>query len=307
MTGSANGKTRPDLLAVFTSPVVGLTLAALFWAGNFVVGRALHEDILPLTLNFWRWIVALAILLPFTLPSLVQHRRQLMRLWLLILALAFTGIACFQTFVYLALVTTTAVNALLLLCLSPVLIVVGNWILYNDRATWLQGTGMAIAFTGALMLIAHGDFQSLAALQFGTGDLWMLVAVVMWAVYSLLVKKKPMDLPHTTLLSASTLVAVLLMFPVAILTGQLAVAVNSQIVWGIFYVAIFPSVLAFLLWNRGVTLIGPGRTGVFLYLMPVFGAVLSFLFLDEQIQLYQLVGGVLVLGGVIVLNWRRLT
>jgi drug/metabolite transporter (DMT)-like permease len=287
------------------SPALGLTLAVLFWSGNFIVGRALREDISPLTLNLWRWIIALAILLPFTLRPLVQYRGELIRLWLLLLVLAFTGIACFQTFVYLALVTTTAVNALLLLCLTPVLIMIGNWILYHDRATWFQVMGMTIAFAGAVMLIAHGDFQSLAALEFGTGDLWMLVAVVMWAIYSLLVKKKPAALPHTVLLSASSVIAVIMMLPVAMLTGQVTVILNPHTTWGIVYVAIFPSVLAFLLWNRGVALIGPSRSGVFMYLMPAFGAVLSLLFLDEKIQMYQLVGGALVLGGVIVLNWRQ--
>jgi drug/metabolite transporter (DMT)-like permease len=294
-------------LAAVKSPVLGLTLAVLFWSGNFIVGRALREDISPLTLNLWRWIIALAILLPFTLRTLIQHRHQLARLWLLLLSLAFTGIACFQTFVYLALITTTAVNALLLLCLTPVLIIIGNWLLYRDRATWLQIAGMAVAFAGAVMLIARGDLRALTTLRFGTGDLWMLVAIVMWAVYSLLVKKKPVDTPQTVLLSASTLIAVLLMLPVAILTDQLTVTLNPHTTWGILYVAIFPSVLAFLLWNRGVIQIGPGRTGTLMYLMPFFGAALSLLFLDEKIQLYQLAGGALVLGGVIVLNWRQST
>ena len=305
MTGTAPGKTRPDLPGVVKSPVLGLTLAVLFWSGNFIVGRALHEDISPLSLNFWRWVIALAILLPFTLHSLIQYRHKLARLWLLLLSLAFTGIACFQTFVYFALITTTAVNALLLLCLTPVLIIIGNWLLYSDRATWLQLSGMVIALSGAVWLIAHGDLHSLAALQFGTGDLWMLIAVLMWAVYSLLVKKKPADMPHTVLLSASSLIATVLMLPVALLTGQLTVALNPQTAWGILYVAIFPSVLAFLFWNRGVALIGPSRSGVFMYLMPFFGAILSLLFLDEKIQLYQLAGGALVLGGVIMLNWRQ--
>jgi len=305
MTGTAPGKTRPDLPGVVKSPVLGLTLAVLFWSGNFIVGRALHEDISPLSLNFWRWVIALAILLPFTLHSLIQYRHKLARLWLLLLSLAFTGIACFQTFVYFALITTTAVNALLLLCLTPVLIIIGNWLLYRDRATWLQIVGMTVAFAGAVLLIAHGDLRSLTAMQFGKGDLWMLVAVVMWAIYSLLVKKKPVDIPQAVLLSASSLIAILLMLPVALLTDQLTVTLNPQTTWGILYVAIFPSVLAFLLWNRGVIQIGPGRTGAFMYLMPFFGAALSMLFLDEKIQLYQLAGGALVLGGVIVLNWRQ--
>ncbi|KPJ94969.1 MAG: hypothetical protein AMJ55_05110 [Gammaproteobacteria bacterium SG8_15] len=266
MTGTAPGKTRPDLPGVVKSPVLGLTLAV----GNFIVGRALHEDISPLSLNFWRWVIALAILLPFTLHSLIQYRHKLARLWLLLLSLAFTGIACFQTFVYFALITT-----------------------------------MTVAFAGAVLLIAHGDLRSLTAMQFGKGDLWMLVAVVMWAIYSLLVKKKPVDIPQAVLLSASSLIAILLMLPVALLTDQLTVTLNPQTTWGILYVAIFPSVLAFLLWNRGVIQIGPGRTGAFMYLMPFFGAALSMLFLDEKIQLYQLAGGALVLGGVIVLNWRQ--
>lgn len=295
------------LIGHLTSPQVGLSAAALFWSGNFIVGRALRDEISPVSLNFWRWMIALAILLPFTLGSLWVHRQVILREWKLIAAIGLTGIAAFHTCVYLALATTTAINALLWLAMTPLLIVLGSWLVFQDRITLQQLLGIGVSLVGAIVLIAQGSMSLLMALRFNTGDLWMLLAVVLWAIYSLLLKRRPVELPQTALLSASTVAAILLMSPVYLwgLPSEQQLLPSTQVVWGLLYVSLFASVLAFLLWNNGVSRIGPSRAGTFIYLMPVFGAGLSVAFLGEGVQLFQLAGGVLVFSGIALMNWKR--
>lgn len=295
------------LIGHLASPQVGLSAAALFWSGNFIVGRALRDEISPVSLNFWRWMIALAILLPFTLGSLWVHRQVILREWKLIAAIGLTGIAAFHTCVYLALATTTAINALLWLAMTPLLIVLGSWLVFQDRITLQQLLGIGVSLVGAIVLIAQGSMSLLMALRFNTGDLWMLLAVVLWAIYSLLLKRRPVELPQTALLSASTVAAILLMSPVYLwgLPSEQQLLPSTQVVWGLLYVSLFASVLAFLLWNNGVSRIGPSRAGTFIYLMPVFGAGLSVAFLGEGVQLFQLAGGVLVFSGIALMNWKR--
>ncbi len=283
---------------------LGLALAALFWSGNFVVGRALREAIEPLPLNFWRWVLAVTILLALNAGALWRHRAALLRSWPLIAALGFTGIATFQTTVYLALETTSALNALLLFTMTPILIALGAWLFLGERITRLQRLGMTVSLLGAVILITHGNIRTLLALRFGIGDLWMLAAMLLWAGYSLLLKGRSVDLPQLTLLTASAAVAVLMMLPVYLwqYTATLGPFFAPRVAGGLLYVAVCASILAFLLWNRGVGDIGPGKAGTYLYLMPVFGAVLSFAVLGEAVHAFQVVGGALVLTGLALVN-----
>jgi drug/metabolite transporter (DMT)-like permease len=284
-------------------------MAAFLWSGNFVVGRALRDTISPLALNFWRWAIALGVLLLFTYGPLWAHRRLILREWKLMAALGFTGIATFHTCVYLALVTTSAVNALLLLAMSPLLTVFGAWIVFRDPVTPAQLLGLGVALLGAVLLIARGSLSSLMALHFGTGDLWMLLAVALWSAYSLLLKQRPADLPQSVLLTATTLAGVAWMLPVYVWvqSGEALPRLGAQAVLGLFYVAVFASILAFLLWNNGVAKIGPNRASTFIYLMPLFGALLSFAFLGEGVQPYQVTGGLSIFLGLGLMNWRRAT
>jgi drug/metabolite transporter (DMT)-like permease len=293
-----------ELLA---SPYVGLTTAALLWSGNFVVGRALRGQISPLALNFWRWTIALGILLVFTHGLLWAHRRTILREWKLMAALGLTGIAAFHTCVYIALVTTSALNALLLLVMTPLLTVFGAWMVFRDPVTPRQLLGLGVALVGAVLLIARGSLGLLMHLQFGRGDLWMLLAVALWTAYSLLLKKRPAELPQSVLLTASTFAGILCMLPVYLWSefGEELPRLSTQAVWGLLYVSLFASVFAFLLWNRGVSTIGPNRASTFIYLMPFFGAVLSFMFLGEGVEGYQATGGLLIFLGIALMNWRR--
>jgi drug/metabolite transporter (DMT)-like permease len=293
--------------AIQLSPRLLLTGAVLFWAGNFIVGRALRGDIPPVSLNFWRWTTALLILLPLSIAQLRRHRALLLQQWKLILVLGATGVAAFHTSVYLALTTTPAVNALMFLSIAPMVIALVSWLAFRDTITSRQALGIFISLVGALVVIARGDLSVLLALRFNPGDLWMLAAVPLWAVYSVLLKRRPAELPQLTLLTATVIAGVGLLLPLYLwqlwqLWHGETMVVNAPNLLGLLYIAVFASVVAFLCWNRGVAALGPTKAGMFTYLMPVFGAVLAVLFLGEPIALYHVLGAVFVLAGIALTN-----
>jgi drug/metabolite transporter (DMT)-like permease len=287
---------------ILLSPRLLLSLTSLIWAGNFIVGRALRSDISAIELNLWRWLLALVILLPLGYRQLLQHRLLMFRHWRLLFLLGFTGIAAFHTSVYTALKTTTAVNAVLFLSLSPILIVIGSAISRKDSISGIQLLGILVSLSGAVVLVAHGELDTLSRLQFFPGDLWMLFAVTMWSVYSILLKSKPKELPQLSLLIGSIVCALVMLGAMFLFLQQGNTPVNwsLRVFSGLLYVSIFASIVAFLFWNRGVAEIGPNRAGVFLHLIPVFGALLSVIILQEGIAIYHLAGATLVFTGIAI-------
>lgn len=283
---------------VFLSPQIGLAAATFLWAGNFIVGRALREAIDPLELNFWRWLIALAVLLPFTAVGLRSEWRLLRGHIGLVLALGLTGIAVPHICIYTALQTTSPVNALLLLNLVPLLIAVGNKILFGQQVQRWQWAGTALSMAGAVTLIVRGSVESLLALELGRGDLWMLPAVAGAAGHVLLIKRTPLGVDQGPLLTASIAAALGLMLPILLLRGDLTIPTDSRILWSLGYIGVLASALGFLLWNRGVARLGPVRAAPYMYLMPMYGSVLSFLVLGEAVQGFQYAGGCLVLMGL---------
>lgn len=282
---------------------LALTLAALFWAGNFVAGRALRDDADPVMLNVLRWLLCLALFLPLVGPSLARQWRVVCREWRLVTALGATGIAAFHTLVYLALVETTAVNALLILTLAPVLIMAGAALAGQERPTRVQWIGSMVSLFGALVLVTRGDVTALMVLQLNKGDLWMLGAVLAWALYSLLLRRRPQDLPQDVTLAASIIAALVLLCPLLLLRGaDIRFNVTPATLGALVYIAVFASLIAFLLWSHGVNEIGAARAGQFVNLMPVFGAVLAVLLLGERITWSQVMGALLVFAGILLVQ-----
>ena len=286
----------------FDPTYAALTLTALLWSTNFIIGRAVRDDISPATLNFLRWAIALLILVPITLRDLHAHRATLMRHWKLIALLGFTGIAAFQTLGYLALTKTTALNTILLLALAPLAIVALSWLTQGERVTGVQALGLGISLVGAAVLILHGDPSTLAELRFNAGDLWMLLAVVLWAVYSVLLRRRPAEVPPLALHTMSVAAGTLWMLPAFGWQATHGSALpSSTAAWmAVGFIAVFSSALAHALWVRGVATIGPNRAGVFIHLIPVFGAVLAITFLDEEPAAYHAAGAALALCGIVL-------
>jgi drug/metabolite transporter (DMT)-like permease len=293
--------------AIATSPAVGLALTALFFSGNFVAGRALRGQVDPLTLNFLRWLIAFAVIAPFVWRHV--DFAVLRREWRLILALGATGLAGFHTLTYHALRSTTAANALLMLSLVPIATVLGCALFWRDRPSGRQMIGSAISIVGAAILITRGDVADVFAGGLNAGDLWMLLGVLIWTAYSLLLRRRPADLPPSVALAASAAAALALMAPPLALLAPtpLAALASLPVVLSILYIALIASALAFMLWLRGVAQLGPARAGQFLHLMPVFGTALAFVILGEAPTLVQIAGAVLVLSGLAVFERYRPT
>jgi drug/metabolite transporter (DMT)-like permease len=300
-----SGATRHGTSAL-RSPLLALTLTPLFWSGNFIVGRALREDIDPVTLNFARWLIALVILAPFVWRDAAATLHVVRREWRLIVGLGATGIAAFQTLVYVALQSTTATNALFILSLTPIAILAGAVLIGTEQPGARQLAGALVSIFGAAILITRGDIATIVAAGFDIGDLWMLLGVAIFAAYSLLLRRRPADLPAGVALAASIAVALALLAPMMALNAgtEFAAFRSAPVVLGLVYVAVFSSVVAFLFWTYGVSQLGPTRSGQFIHLMPVFGAALAAGVLGEMPTLTQVTGGALVLLGILAVERR---
>lgn len=286
-----------------TLAIIALVLAAFFWSGNFVAGRALRDVVDPVTLNLVRWGLCLGLLLPLVSGSLVRHRHVVLREWRLLLGLGATGIAVFNTLVYLALSHTTAVNALLILALAPAAIMAGARLTGDSRLGAFPWMGCLVSLFGTAVLITRADLSRLASVGVNPGDLWMLAAVLFWTVYSLLLRRRPPDLPQDVTLAVSIAVALSLLAPLFLFTSaSLPGSLGPGAVMAVVYIAVFASLVAFLLWSFGVTEIGAARAGQFVYLMPVFGAFLAAAILGEVVTPAQLVGAICVFAGIFLVN-----
>jgi len=280
-------------------PTVLLTLTALFWGGNFVVGRLSHADIPPLGLTFWRWSVAALIMLPFVGRELWQHRSQIRAHFGLLFVLALTGMAMFHAFTYIALGTTTAINATFVLAAMPMVIPLVSLLVGDEHLNARQGLGIAISIVGVGIVISRAQVSVLMNLEFTPGDVWVLGGVLAWSVYSVVLRRKPATLPPMVLLVSCMLIAIVILLPFYVWevlnVGGFALNVQNGLVIG--YVATFASILAFICWNTGVARIGANKAGLFIHLIPLFASVLSIVFLGESLKTYHFLAiGPILLG-----------
>ncbi len=284
-----------------------LALANLFWAGNWITGRALREAFDPLTLNFWRWVVATLVLAPLALPGLRGKWRVIRRNAGILLLLAFTGVALFQSLVYLGLRSTAAVNAVLLNSSLPLFMLLCSWAIERERASPRQVGGMLVSLAGILVILSRGDPAALLQLELHAGDGWILLAMPVWGIYSVLLKRRPPELGGLELLFVIACTGVLLMLP-----GVALLAARTPWRWpgegaalGVLYMGVAASVLAFIFWNRGVAAVGANAAGFTVHLLPAFGTVLAILFLGETFAGYHAAGIATIVAGVLLATRAR--
>jgi len=282
---------------------LGLVLTPLFWAGNAVVARGVVDTIPPMAMSFWRWLIALAILLPFGLPGVWRHRQTIRRHLGSMLVLSFFSVAVFNSLLYYAAMTTTATNIALINSTIPVFVALLAWLLLGDRTRPVQILGILLAITGILFIIARGDLAVLTALQAQPGDLLMVGAVFSWGLFSVLLRRQAIPLPALTFLTTQILLGVLVILPFY-LTDLMFFSggfqVSGDTVLPLLYLAIFPGILAYAFWNYGVHQAGPAKAAIFMYLTPVFTSVLAGIFLGETLGLPHVTGGVLILAGLLL-------
>lgn len=281
-------------------PYVLLALANLFWAGNWVIGRALRDAYAPLTLNFWRWLLAALILAPFALPLLRGKWRLARRHFVLLLMLAATGGALFHSMVYIGLRSTTAVNAVLISASAPLFVMLWSWALEREATTGRQLLGMLLSFGGILVILGRGEAPMLQRLEFHPGDLWVLLAMPIFGLYSVLLKRVPGELRGSFLLFSMAVLTVPMLAAPSLLEHHDALAqpLAGAALLGVAYTALFASVLAFTCWNRSVAALGANVAGLSLPLMPAFGTILAMIFLGEELHLFHIAGIALILLGV---------
>jgi drug/metabolite transporter (DMT)-like permease len=286
------------------------SLPSLFWAGNFVLARALHADIPPIALSFWRWAIALLVLLPFTYSELWRQRALLRLHWPVLTLFALLGVTSYNTFAYLGLQHTTATNGVLLTSVTPVVILALSVVFFRTPLRIAQLIGILLSFAGVVLIATEGRLWMLGELQLNRGDLWILAASLDWALYSVFLRWRPAELEPKTFLAA--MIAIGLLPLTGLYAWDLASGhrfePNASNLAAIGYVAVFPSVLAYVFWNRAVAEMGPNRTGQYMHLMPIFGAVLAVLLLGERLHAYHLLGALIIAAGIALatgIRWRR--
>jgi drug/metabolite transporter (DMT)-like permease len=283
------------------SPYLLLTLTAFIWSLNWIVGRAIVGHVSPIALTFIRWSIAIAILMPFALPMIRANWHVVRRDWKTIVWLAFWGTGLHNAFTYTGLNFTTATNGVILNSATPVIIVILSWALYRETITRLQAFGIGVSMIGVAVIVSRGDLAALARLAINMGDVIVLVGVTFWAAYTVFLRHKPADLPGLALLACCSCVGLVFLAPVvaieAIAFGG-KVEVTAATVAAMLYLGVFPSLVGYVFWNRAVAEVGPAVSGVFMHLMPPFGGILAWIFLDERIYLYHFAGIALILAGI---------
>jgi drug/metabolite transporter (DMT)-like permease len=283
-----------------------LVLTTLFWSGHFVLSRGMHAEIPPLGLSFWRWAVALLILSCFSLRHLWAERRIAGRNLRFICIQGLLGVAGFNSLIYLAMQTTTAINAVLVNSCIPVLIAVCSWLLYRESMTPRQCLGVLVSLCGVMLIIARGEMIHLLQVDFNRGDLLVLLAALCWALYSANLKRYPQELHPFAYQLGIVIIGLIALVPFYLLevySGK-TFAITPSTVVTILYVAIFASILAFIFWNRAVRIVGANKAGPFIHLMPVFSTILAVFFLGENLHVYHMYGALLIFCGILMTTCR---
>jgi drug/metabolite transporter (DMT)-like permease len=281
--------------------IIYLTLAVLFWSGNFVFGRMISPEIEPLQISFFRWFFVFLLLLPYLIYRAKHIIKIFRKKYLMIILLGTLGIAGFNTFLYIGLQTTTATNGLLINSSIPIMIIVLSAIILKTRITRIQTFGIFLSTLGVIFLILKGSFENIMTLEFANGDFWILAACVIWALYSVLLKYKPKELNAFDFLSITTFIGVIILTVVFFSAGysfEFSFLENEKVLYPFMYMVIFPSILSFYFWNTAIVAIGANKAGQFTHLMPILGSILAYFFLGETLEVYHLFGIIFIASGI---------
>ena len=282
-----------------------LILAALFWSGNFIVGKfATLFQIPPLTLNVFRWISVWFILIPFTYKEIYNNIPYIKKNWLVISFMGVITISTFNSVVYYALNYTQVVNAVLMLAAIPAATIVLTSLMKIEKTNIFQLFGLFLSIIGIGSIISNGEIQNIISLSFNKGDVWMLVCVITWSLYSTLLKKHKFKFSQFTLIQLMVTVGILFLIPQFFYEKSIGAEVNFNKAFFLilFYVVVFPAIAAYYCWQKGIEIIGPNRATMFVQLMPLFSAILAIIIFKEKFELYHFAGAFFILTGIYLSN-----
>jgi len=287
------------------SAYVFLILAALFWSGNFIVGKfAYLFQIPPLTLNVLRWISVWLILMPFTYKEIINNFSSIKKNWIVISFMGVITISTFNSVVYYALNYTKVINSVLVLAAIPAATIVFSSLMKIEKTNVFQILGLFLSIIGIGSIISYGDIQNIIELNFNKGDLLMIVCVISWALYSTLLKKHKFKFSQFTLIQLMVSAGVLFLIPQFFYeqSNNLEINFNKAFFVILIYVVLFPAIAAYYCWQKGVEIIGPNRASMFIQLMPIFSAIMAIIFLNEKFELFHFVGATFIVSGIYLSN-----
>ena len=282
-----------------------LFFATLFWAGNFTIGKfAFTENIPPYSLAFFRWILVWLILIPFTFREISKKKNEIKDNLSLFFILGLTSVGVFSSFTYNALNHTQVINASLFNTAIPVTIILVCFLLKIEKTNIFQISGLIVSVLGILAIITRLDLNILLTLNFNKGDIYMLVAIISWGIYSALLKRKKFSISLLSLIEVICTFGLLILFPAFLfeLAQEKTIEVNSNFFYILFFIALFPSIGSYYCWAGAVSIIGANRAGIFLSLIPLFSTIMAIFFYNEQFQFFHLIGAILIILGLFLSN-----
>ena len=282
-----------------------LFLTVTFWAGNFIVGKlASFYNVPPFSLNFYRWFFAWLILAPFTIPEIIEKKEYIFKNYKLFTILGVTSITIFNSIVYYSLNFTQVISGVLMISTIPVMIMLFSSILKIEKTNIFQIIGVIFSFAGVIMIITKADIQILKNLDFNKGDITMVVAMFSWALYSTLLKRQKYEISQISLLQVVITFGLLFLIPIYFIEYQIGsrIILEKPFILILSYVVLFPGLASFLLWIKGISLIGANRSGVFLHLMPILSAIMAMIFFNEKFMFYHMLGACFIITGILLSN-----
>jgi drug/metabolite transporter (DMT)-like permease len=286
-----------------------LIFTTIFWSGNFIVGKAARlYQIPPFSLNFYRWFFAGLILFPFTFKELINKKNYIFKNIGFFIILGISSITIFNSIVYYSLYYTQVISGVLMISTIPVWIIFIASILNIEKTNAFQIIGVGLSLIGVICIITKADLNLIKNLDFNKGDLSMIVAMFAWAVYSALLKKKKYEISQLALLQVVIILGLIFLIPIYFIEMNLGhiIVLGLPFYLTLSYVVIFPGLLAFFFWIKGISIIGANRAGVFLHLMPIFGAIMAMIIFDEKFMYYHLFGAIFILAGITLSNKRSI-
>ena len=296
---------KSDIINSNTKAYLFLTLAALFWSGNFIVGKAASTyEIPPFSLNFYRWFFAFLILFPFTYKEVINKKDYVFENLGLFIILGITSITIFNSIVYYSLYYTQVISGILMISTIPVWILFFASFLKIEKTNLFQILGVILSLTGVLFIVTKADIQLIKELEFNKGDLSMVIGMLSWAIYSALLRKKTHPISQLALLEMIIICGFIFLVPIYFIEMSIGnkIVLGLPFVLTLSYVVLFPGIFAFLFWIKGIDIIGANRSGVFLHLMTIFGALMAILILGEKFMFYHFLGAIFIIAGITLSN-----